>query len=222
MFGPFWRLLVNQPRRKSQRGRGRQTGRRRQPCCPRVEQLENRILLDTVRWINPAGGDWAVPGRWEGDLLIGKDCKSAAGTLVERTTRSILLLHLPARRLPGQARGRRSPPGPPVWPAPSPGTGANEMAYRVGFTIATGIPACFCQRTSPGSAARTRTPTGRCIRRFWWLLTPGLPGPEHSRRPGWDVARPIGPTSGRAAGRCNTGNPGSSGSGRRRTKSLNG
>jgi hypothetical protein len=46
------------------------------------------------------------------------------------------------------------------------------------------------------------------------------PGREHGRRPGWDVARFIGPTSGRAAGRCNTGNPGSSQPGRRRTKSL--
>jgi IS30 family transposase len=96
--------------------------------------------------------DRAVPGHWEGDLLIGKDCRSAVGTLAGRTTRYVLLLHLPHGRGAHQA-GQAMRQAITALPAQLTRTitwdQGIEMACHTDFTIATGIPVYFCDPHSP-------------------------------------------------------------------------
>src|SRR5438552_1755760 len=112
--------------------------------------------------------DRAVPGHWEGDLILGLD-SSAIGTLVERTTRFTMLLHLP--RMEGHGDGPTIKNGPPLA-----GHGAEavrdaiaasivalpeqlrrsltwdqgaEMAEHAQLRIDTGLDIYFCDPQSP-------------------------------------------------------------------------
>jgi len=95
--------------------------------------------------------DRAVPGHWEGDMIIGKNQKSQIGTLVERSTRFCLLLHLTGRDaatvrdamieaitvLPARLRQSLT------WDQ------GQEMARHKEITVATNLDIYFCDPHSP-------------------------------------------------------------------------
>ena len=96
--------------------------------------------------------DRSVPGHWEGDLILGENSRSAVGTLVERTSRFVLLLHLGSDKsaVAVEAKMRQAVTSLPeelrrsiTWDQ-----GA-EMAQHANFTLGTGIPIYFCDPHSP-------------------------------------------------------------------------
>ena len=128
------------------------TGRtRRRPhrrTNPGGELLDMILIADRPAEVE----DRAIPGHWEGDLIIGKGGLSAIATLVERQSRFVMLVDLFDGRTAPLVREALT-----AHVASLPGQLARtltwdrgkEMAQHVTFTIDTGIQVYFCDPHSP-------------------------------------------------------------------------
>src|SRR6266516_4426563 len=128
---------------------GRALRKPRRKVAERRGRIPNMVMISE----RPAeAADRAVPGHWEGDLIMGAGNASAIGTLAGRTTRFVLLLHLPhghdaaavaavmtgaTRSLPAQLRRSLA------WDQ------GKEMAAHAQVTMATGLAVYFCDPHSP-------------------------------------------------------------------------
>lgn len=128
------------------------TGRAQRRPRTRIETRGTIPGMVMISERPPEVEDRAVPGHWEGDLIIGQGVQSAVGTLVERTSRFVLLLHLPDGReaikvnhamktaitdLPAELMRTIT------WDQ------GREMARHLDFTVDTGVQVYFCEPHSP-------------------------------------------------------------------------
>lgn len=130
------------------------TGRTRRVQHRSPEQRTSRFV-DAMVMISerPAEvADRSVPGHWEGDLIVGTRSESAIVTLVERSTRYLLLGHLPGGHTAEEVRDVLVPligslpthlRGSLTWDQ------GCEMAAHKQFSVATGVPVYFCDPHSP-------------------------------------------------------------------------
>jgi IS30 family transposase len=130
------------------------TGRTQRRSHKRTEYAGSGRLREMVMISErPAdASDRSIPGHWEGDLLMGKGGRSAIGTLVERLSRYVMLVHLPdghkaeavrlaltkqLHRLPVELRRTLT------WDQ------GKEMAEHAKFSVATNVRVYFCDPHSP-------------------------------------------------------------------------
>lgn len=142
-------------------GRTARRGGRRPPPAPRIR--EPRYLDERPAEVEGR----AVPGHWEGDLVIGKDGKSAVATLVERTARVLILVPLTGRDSLSVGEAVIAATGglpAPIRRSLTWDCGA-EMARHATIT-ATGLPVYFAHPHSPWERGSNEN-LNRIVREFF-------------------------------------------------------
>ena len=164
---------------------GRARRRPQKPDGSKAGQLQGMVMIPD----RPAEiADGAIPAHWKGDLIIGStSTRSAIGTLVERTSGFVMLLHLPEKHmaltvwtamikamntLPDQLRQSVA------WDQ------GREMAKHQEITMATGMPIYFCDPHSPWQRGSNENTNGLldCAAIFPEEHRPLLPRPGNSRK----------------------------------------
>jgi IS30 family transposase len=112
--------------------------------------------------------DRSVPGHWEGDLILGKGRSSALGTLVERTTRTVILVRLKNKKAPSvrKAFARAVRTLPTTLKKSLTYDRGWEMAEHKRFTMDTDMQVYFAHPKSPWERG-TNENTNGLIRQFF-------------------------------------------------------
>jgi transposase, IS30 family len=133
---------------------------------PRRKEGERRGKMPGMVMISerPAeADDRAVPGHWEGDLIIGAARQPAIGTLVERSTRFVMLLHLPDGYGPGQvAAAMTAAMGglPAAIRRPLTWDQGTEMTSHAQIAAAADLDIYFCDPHSPWQRGSNENTSG--------------------------------------------------------------
>lgn len=154
---------LRRPHRKSQERRGR---------IPNMINISER----------PAEvEDRAVPGHWEGDLIIGKQGRSAIGTLVERKTRYLILLHLKGQSAEEVEKAmvaatKRLPET--LWKSLTWDQGS-EMRNHAKISVATNLEIYFCDPAKPWQRGSNENTNGLLRQYFPKGTDLSVHSPEH-------------------------------------------
>jgi transposase, IS30 family len=146
---PLMRPSPLAPQHRSPLRTGRDHRRAQQRIDRRRPRFEQPMRSIHQRPFPPE--DRSQAGHWEGDLIIGKDQQSAIGTLVERQTRLVRLLHLPQRDSDTLHDALRDRLGdlPPALCQSITWDQGTEMARHLTIAATLGAPVYFCDSRSP-------------------------------------------------------------------------